>query len=679
MNEKPRILIVDDDDNTRKTLRMILGTKGYETTEAASGREARTVAGRQRPDLALLDVRLPDMLGVELLAPLKALDPDIVVIVVTGNASLDSAMQALNQGALAYFTKPLDMEALLTRITEALERQRLVRENRRLYQEAQRELVERKRAEEALRINEERLASFIQSATDGIVLYDSDLDLIEINKAALGIFPVGTTKENLIGKNILEIAPSLKESGRYDKYLNVVRTGESLFLSDLVPHPRFGQRHLTVKAFEVAKGLGIIFSDITQRKRAEEALRESKRRLEETLAELRETQEQVMHQQRLAAVGQLAAGIAHDFNNILASIVLYTQMSLRTSELSPTIRKRLEVIAREADRAADLVQQMLDFGRQAVLRRESLNLEPLLGKTVALLSRTLPENVRLDLALEPGDYVVNADPARVQQAIVNLALNARDAMPDGGELHIALSRVEGGEIDCVDCGRVVGGEWVQITVRDTGTGIAPEVLPHIFEPFFTTRAPLGHGLGLAQVYGIVKQHEGHLEVETEVGLGTTFRLYWPALLVAQPETQVRVQVDAAQGEGQTILVVEDNTMMRTALVDVMDMLGYRVLEAADGREALVVCEEHGADISLVLSDWVMPSMGGLALVRELEKRHMAYKVLMLTGHPLDYETKSAVPASVVGWLLKPVDLDELADAVAQALRESASAASAASA
>jgi signal transduction histidine kinase len=554
MNEKPHILIVDDDDNTRRTLRMIFGREGYETTEAASGREALAVAKRQPADLALLDVRLPDMLGVELLAPLKALDPDIVVMIVTGNASLDSAMQALNQGALAYFTKPLDMEALLARISEALERQRLVRENRRLYQEAQRELMERKRAEEALR--------------------------------------------------------------------------------------------------------------------------KSKERLEATLAELSETQEQMLHQERLAAVGQLSAGIAHDFNTILASISLYTQMSLQMSELSPTIRTRLEVIAREANRAADLVQQILDFSRRAVLRQENLNLQPLLKETVALLERTLPESVRMDLAFGPGDYIINADSARVQQAIANLALNARDAMPDGGELHIAMSRVEDGEINCVDCGRVVGGDWVQVTVRDTGTGIAPEVLPHIFEPFFTTRAPLGHGLGLAQVYGIVMQHEGHLEVKTEVGRGTTFKLYWPALPVARPEAQAQIQPDAAQGNGQIILVVEDHAILRTALVDVMDMLGYRALEATNGREALAICEEHRDDISLVLSDWVMPAMGGLALVRELEKRNIAVNVLMLTGHPLDEQTRRALPESVVGWVLKPPVLAQLAEAVSQALAASESAASA---
>ncbi|MCJ7549466.1 MAG: response regulator, partial [Anaerolineae bacterium] len=170
------------------------------------------------------------------------------------------------------------------------------------------------------------------------------------------------------------------------------------------------------------------------------------------------------------------------------------------------------------------------------------------------------------------------------------------------------------------------------------------------------------------------QHGGHLEVETDVGLGTTFKLYWPALSVADQDTQVQAPPDAAQGTGQTILVVEDNGAMRTALVTVMDMLGYRVLEAANGREALEVCEQHKNDISLVLSDWVMPSMGGLALVRELERREMALKVLMLTGHPLDNETKRAVPASVVGWLLKPVDLDQLAGAVAQALAGDESAA-----
>jgi len=531
------------------------------------------------------------------------------------------------------------------------------------------DITERKRAEDALQL----FKAVVESSAEAIVISNPAGELIYINPAHEKLF--GRPLEEARRMNYRDyypdesaevlnrvVAPTLARGEDWEGELDVFDgTGRRFPL---------WERAGTVRDANGDMLYGFSFMhDITERKQAEEALRQSKRRLEETLAELRETQEQMMHQERLAAVGQLAAGIAHDFNNILASITLYTQMSLRANELSPTIRKRLEVIAEQADRAADLVQQILDFGRRAMIERRPLAMDSFLEEVAKLLERTLPESVQMELVVEPGDYIVNADPTRIQQAIVNLALNARDAMPEGGELRVALSRVEGKEINCVDCGRVVGGEWVQVEVRDSGAGIPPDVLPHIFEPFFTTRAPLGHGLGLAQVYGIVKQHEGHLEMETEVGRGTTFRLYWPALLLSEPEPQAPRQLSAAQGEGQTILVVEDNATMRAALVDVLEMLGYRALAAANGREALDIFERRRDEIALVLSDWVMPVMGGLELVRELEARQTAVKVVMLTGHLLDEGTKRAVPGSVVGWVLKPPSLEQLAEAVAQALGE----------
>ncbi|MBN2392317.1 MAG: response regulator, partial [Anaerolineae bacterium] len=411
--------------------------------------------------------------------------------------------------------------------------------------------------------------------------------------------------------------------------------------------------------------LGILV-DITERKQTEEALRDTNQRLEETLTELRDAQKQMMHQERLAAVGQLAAGIAHDFNNILASIVLYTQMSLRT-ELPPQIRQRLEVIAQQTNRAAELVQQILDFGRRAVLERQPLMLGSFLKEVVKLLQRTLPENVQIDLTSDSGEYLILADPTRIQQVVVNLALNARDAMPNGGELHISLARISGQQINCVDCGPVFGGEWVEIAIADTGFGIPPEALPHIFEPFFTTRAPLGHGLGLAQVHGLVNQHGGHIAVETDVSKGTTFRLYWPALLAEASKPIAHTTDEIVQGKGETILVVEDDALVRAALVDTLESFGYQIIEAANGQAALAIHEAHASDIALVLSDWVMPAMGGLELVCALQARDPALKVLMLTGHPLSQETRETVPANVVGWTLKPPSLEQLARDLHKAL------------
>ncbi len=277
--------------------------------------------------------------------------------------------------------------------------------------------------------------------------------------------------------------------------------------------------------------------EIRERQRNAAALRKSNQHLKATLEKLQQTQEHMLQQERLAAVGQLAAGIAHEFNNILSSIVLYTQMALYNQQVPDATRKQLKTVVKEAQHATDLVQKVTDFGRQAIIECQPLAMVPFLHEVVALMQRTLPQNIALELMYEPEGaaghgHIVNADAARIQQAIVNLALNVRDAMPNGGQLTISLVTLENQDIQCVNCGRVTGGTWVEVTISDTGIGIPPDVLPHIFEPFFTTRAPLGHGLGLAQVYGIVKQHKGHLNVETQLGEGTTFSLYWPALNVS---------------------------------------------------------------------------------------------------------------------------------------------------
>ncbi len=586
------------------------------------------------------------------------------------------------------FVHPDDIEATLAAVA-MLEQQRAVLdfENRyrcrdgtyrwiewrasprgKLIYAAARDITARKEAEKALAESEARYRSLFEDNRAVILLHRrEDGRILDANPAACAYY--GWTREELTQKYIHDIDPLTPEEVRRE--IEAVRRGERPYY--LFKHRRADGSIRDVEVYSGpinVAGQTVYYSiihDVTERRLAEEALRESHRRLQATLAELRETQERMMHQERLAAVGQLAAGIAHDFNNILASIVLYTQLSLRNPDLPLSLRQRLEVIEQQTGHAANLIQQILDFGRQAVLERRPLMVDSFLKEVVKLLQRTLPESIQIDLTVEKGDFVILADPTRIQQAVVNLALNARDAMPNGGALHISLRRIAEQTIQCVDCGPVSGGEWVEIAIADTGTGIPPEVLPHIFEPFFTTRAPLGHGLGLAQVYGIVNQHGGHIAVETQPGKGTTFRLHWPALQTAPPQATASLESALPSGKGETIMIVEDDTLVRVALADALDMLGYRVLEAANGQAALDLYAEHADAIVLVISDWVMPAMGGLELVRALYERAPALKVLMLTGHPLSQQTRESVPPNVVGWMLKPPTLEQLSHDLQAAL------------
>jgi len=272
----------------------------------------------------------------------------------------------------------------------------------------------------------------------------------------------------------------------------------------------------------------------------------------------REIQQRIHQQERLASVGQLAAGIAHDFNNIMAVIVLYVQMALRTPELPARIHERLRTVAEQARRATELIQQILDFSRRAVLERRPMDLVPFLKEQVKLLERTLPESIKIELTYSADDHIANADPTRMQQVIMNLALNARDAMPNGGKLAICLKRVQIKDGACAPLLDMAPGEWIQITVSDNGTGIPFDVLPRIFEPFFTTKAPLGSGLGLAQAYGIIKQHTGEINVSTQTDKGTTFSIFLPALTLPAPEPLSPVRQSIPMGRGETILVVEDD-------------------------------------------------------------------------------------------------------------------------
>ena len=386
--------------------------------------------------------------------------------------------------------------------------------------------------------------------------------------------------------------------------------------------------------------------------------------LHEATAE-REQQAYLHAQDRLATVGQLAAGIAHDFNNIMAVISLYSQTLLQQDYPEPD-RERFSVIYEQAGQASHLIAQILDFSRRSVVERRPLNLVPFLKELVKLLERTLPETIAIELDFKRADLAVRADPTRLQQAIMNLALNARDAMPNGGLLHFSLVRHDRNwrpPLPDMD-----PAEWICLTVADSGKGIRHEHRPHIFEPFFTTKEPgEGTGLGLAQVYGIVKQHDGFIDLSSEVGVGTIVSIFLPALALPQPATAPLPPEKPAPAGGETLLLVEDDGAMRDALAHTLEDLNYRVLVAANGEEALALCEAQAGEIDLVLSDLVMPRMGGQALYRELRARHPGLPLILFSGYPLGDATKTFVEESGLRWLQKPFSSRTVHQAIQAAL------------
>ena len=373
---------------------------------------------------------------------------------------------------------------------------------------------------------------------------------------------------------------------------------------------------------------------------------------------------QLQQQERLAAVGQLAAGIAHDFNNILAIIALQGSMAAQTPLLPERVGARLHVINEQAAQATRLIQQMLDFSRRAVLERQPLDLAALLQDQVELLTRTLPENIEVTFLRGGDDYIVLADATRIQQMVMNLAVNARDAMPQGGALRLHLTRYA-----TPPQPELAEGAWVSLTVADTGVGIAPEAMAHMFEPFFTTKPRgRGTGLGLAQVYGIVKQHAGEISVNSTEGEGTTFTIYLPAVASAVDSPAAPAPAPPpALGREATILLVEDNPILLEAMLDILALLGYTAIGAGNGREALAILDEQARGIDLVLTDLIMPQMGGDTLLAKMRERGLATPVAILSGHPLEGELIELKQLGLAGWLLKPPDIKELAQLLAQVL------------
>jgi two-component system cell cycle sensor histidine kinase/response regulator CckA len=516
-----------------------------------------------------------------------------------------------------------------------------------------RETTEWKRAEMGLLGSEEKFRAIAQAAADAIVLVDDEGRIIFWNKAAENIF--GYREEEMLGKPFTILLPEASIGCHEERMMNWKIHGPAVVQDQVIKGRarRNGSKEfpieLSLSSWKMGKKKFIcaIFRDVTEKQ---------------------ETQKRFVMQERLAAVGSLMAGIVHDFNNALSPIILCSEMLLSEGSICKTGIEALKVIRQQARHASSLTKQILDFSRQNRTIMQTLNLTHCLREFKKLFERTFPENINIKFDSGSEELFITGDANRLKQSLLNLAINARDAMPKGGEFSLRLSSLV---LDPGEPPPFLGmqpGNWIRLDVTDTGEGILAENLPRIFEPFFTTkRDGEGHGLGLTQVYGIVKQHNGFIDVVSRPGRGTTFTIYLPALSECKV---VEEEMDAdilEKGDQETVLVVEDDRATRQALCETLEHMNYRALAAENSREAIEIYERENIDV--VLCDLVMPEMGGWELHDALKERDPNVRMIIISGYPLEDCSKELIDRGISGLIQKPTEMKIVIQTVSQALIE----------
>ena len=513
--------------------------------------------------------------------------------------------------------------------------------------------IERKRIDEERRGQEEFLRQVIDLNPNLIFVKDWDGRFTLVNRALAELY--GTSPEDLVGRRDSDFNPNSEEVEQYlrDDREAMTSGRPKFILEETNTDARTGRR----RWFQVIKVplrsadgepqvLGVA-TEITHRKELESQLRQA---------------------QKMEAVGQLAGGIAHDFNNVLTAVLGYTRLLLKDTTLPQQARGDVEEIEQAARRAASLTQQLLAFSRKQMLQLTILDLNEVVQGMRSLLRRLIGEHITLVATLDPQPMLVRADLGQLQQVIVNLSVNARDAMPAGGILTIATAAVELGPTFVVAHPGSQPGPHILLQVSDTGMGMDAETQGRVFEPFFTTKAVgKGSGLGLATVYGIVKQSGGYIDVSSEPTQGSVFTVYLPRVMEGVAAPQEAQPAEPARAGGETVLLVEDEPGVRSLARRALQRFGYRVLEAGNGQEALMVARQFENAIDLLLTDVVMPEMGGRELSQVLKRERPTTRVLYTSGYPDTAGLQEEVQEAVVAYLPKPYTPEELAQKVRDVL------------
>jgi len=633
MEKRFEILVVDDDEGLASNLQDILESEGYAAAVAYDGQSALALCREKAFDLAIIDNKLPDISGLELINRLTETSGEAVYIIITGYASMESTIEAVRTDrVIAYETKPLDMDR---------------------FQSLIRQVFERKQAEEELRESEEKWHSLVENAPNLIMIVEPDGTIQFINRTA-----PGTSVEETAGRNIYDyIQPEYHDVVR-GTIKRVLETGEPgcYEIEGVGPDGSISWYETQVgpvKRNRRVCAVTLIAVDITERKQAEE----ERVRLET----------QLQQAQKMEAIGTLAGGIAHDFNNILLLIMGYTELAMHDLPEDSRARDNMNRVLKASERARDLVKQILAFSRYSEQEKKPVQIHLIIKEALKLLRPTLPTTIEIRQNIASTGTVM-ADPTQMHQVMMNLSTNAYHAMlGKGGILEVSLADVELDSDFAALHLDIHPGPYIKLTVSDTGHGIEEKDIDRIFEPYYTTKAKgKGTGMGFAVVHGIVKSHGGTITVYSKPGEGTTFDVFFPRIEDVEVAAETEEAMPVPMGE-ERILLVDDEP----AIVDIgkrmLESLGYTVVTRTSPIEALEAFKAQPDRFDLVITDMTMPKMTGDELAKKLMKIRPDIPIIVCTGFSERINEDKAKALGIRKLVLKPVVQREMANAVRKAL------------
>jgi PAS domain S-box-containing protein len=619
------LLIIEDNPGDARLIREMLSDTGtaFDVTTVERLGDALVLLHQRSFDTLLLDLNLPDSQGLETLNKVFARVPETPIIVLTGIDDETIGVRAISEGGQDYLVKGRFDPALLVRAIQYA--------------------CERKKTEKALQASERRYKSLFDTTMDGIYQSDAEARMVMINRAGAEMLGHRSPDE-MIGKNV---AQYWEDPAEREAFVAELKRGKSVRAYPIRGKNVRGETvylETSSHVLEDEKGrfLGIegILRNVTEHRRLEEQYRQA---------------------QKMEAIGQLAGGVAHDFNNILSAIIGYAHLTLMKMGEDDPLRHNIEQILASSQRATVLTQSLLAFSRKQMINPVLLDLNDLLRRFEKFLLRLIREDIEFKTLFTGVKLPVMADGGQLEQAIMNLVTNARDAMPRGGCLTIETRRVTLGEdfFTAQDSG--VAGRYAMISLTDTGVGMDENTKRHIYEPFFTTKEQgKGTGLGLSMVYGIVKKHDGYINVYSEPDRGTSFKIYLP-LVHENAGWDEKAEPEAAPAlEGsETILLAEDDASVRNLVVTVLTQFGYRVIEAENGEEAVRRFIEHKDDVQLAVLDSIMPRKNGGEACQEIKQARPDIKVLFMSGYPEDTVGRHGILEPGTDFIAKPVSPADL--------------------